>query len=69
MKFLTESGKTVDLKFNDPPMFVGYSDNDPVGKVMDCPNLVVRMGQTIGEAACLSGCSCLFCRTLCTSAG
>jgi hypothetical protein len=34
MKFVTETGETFNLKFNEPPIFVGYTDNDPEGKVM-----------------------------------
>lgn len=67
MKFLTDYGEVVQMKINESPMFIGYSDNDPEGKVMDCPNLVVRMGQKFGEAACLSACNCMFCHTLRTA--
>jgi hypothetical protein len=68
MKFAYNDGTILKLAFDCLPTFVGYANDDVEGKAMDCDNLTVGEGQTIGEAACLSTCNCLFCRTLRTSA-
>lgn len=64
MKYVYSDGTILELVWDYPPTFIGYEDDHPEGKVMDCPSLIVLEGQTVGEAACLSTCSCLFCRTL-----
>ena len=51
MFVIWDSGETVEME-------VTWND------YKCCPNLIVREGQTFGEAARLSGCICEACRSL-----
>jgi hypothetical protein len=68
MRYVDRDGNVTEWSWaKSSPLFVGYADNNPSGKMMDCPALIVCEGQTVGEAVCLSTCNCLFCHTIRTS--
>jgi hypothetical protein len=64
MRVIERDGSQTIWNLDCSPVFLGYDDNNPEGKTLDCPNLIVRPGQTFGEAANLSTCMCGLCRIL-----